>query len=457
MDDRFRVLTGGTRDAPLRQRTLQATVDWSYELLDEGEKRLFARLGVFRGGRSLEAIEAVCSEGLSIEVYDGLAALVDKNMLRQIEDGLGEPRFVMLETIQEYALDRLAESGEAEVMRQRHAAYFADLCELAEPDLWNAQSDTWFKRLNIEWANLRAALAWSFHRGELTMGLRLVAALRDFCLFESHHIEGRYWVERAFQSMDDAPLILRGRVLLTASTLAYYRLDLQQAAVYGRDALAIFRQLDDEIGVAWALLAAGSALRGQPEKLREALAMLEEGLTIFRSLSGPERATASAFNYIGNLRRQLGDYAAAQAAYEEALALTRKLGSKRHTAVLHGNMGAVAFERGDYDLAETLQKEALRQLWNIDFKYFAPHVLASLAAVLSAQEQPLRALRLLGASVAACETMGVTLQPSFRLLEEHFVALLKDQLDAATYAAAWDAGHRLSLEEAVMYAIRDED
>ena len=178
LDSRLTTLTGGARDAPLRQQTLRQTLDWSYNLLDEGEKTLFARLAVFRGGRSLEAIEAVCQPDLPVDVFDGLAALVDKNLIQQKELPDGEPRFVMLETIHEYARERLAASGEAEMIRRHYAEYFVELAERAEPELRLAEHQRWSQRLELELHNLRAVLEWSLGEGDV----RLACAWPGRCI-----------------------------------------------------------------------------------------------------------------------------------------------------------------------------------------------------------------------------------------------------------------------------------
>src|SRR5215212_250291 len=179
LGNRLKLLTGGARNLPERQRTLRSAIEWSYELLDEGEKLLFGRLGVFSGGAALEAIEAVCdAQGdIRVDVFDGVSSLLDESLLRQ-EEGLdGEPRFTMLETIHEYASEKLEEDGEAEELRRLHAEYFLALAEEAEPGLKGPEQELWFARLEPEHNNMRAALSWAIERGEGELGLRLAGAL----------------------------------------------------------------------------------------------------------------------------------------------------------------------------------------------------------------------------------------------------------------------------------------
>jgi predicted ATPase len=196
---RLAVLTSGARDVPDRQQTLRGTIAWSYDLLEEDEKRLFRRLAVFVGGCTLEAVEAICHApgDLEVDVLEGVAQLVDKSMLRQEEQANGEPRLLMLETIREYALERLEASGEAETMRQQHATFFLQLAEESFPKIDSAEQSTWFKRLEADHDNLRAALRWTLERKETEMGLLLAGTLgAGFWISCNHESEGRRWLEQ---------------------------------------------------------------------------------------------------------------------------------------------------------------------------------------------------------------------------------------------------------------------
>ena len=452
MDERFRTLTAGARDAPARQKTLRATIDWSYDLLEEEEQTLFARLAVFHGGRSLEAIEAVCSDGLSIDVLDGLASLLDKSMIRQIEDEFGEPRFVMLETIQEYALERLTESGEAEATHRRHAGYFAEFAEQGEDNIWLGDDVYGFKKLDIEHDNLRAALGWSLHGRETEFGLRMVAAMRDFWVYEGYHVEARSWVEQAFALLEDAPQNLRGRLYLVATLLAFHGRVSQYLLEYGREALSIFREIGDTYNVAWSLNYVGLGLRGQPEKLDEAIAMCQEGARLFRML-GRDAESAYALQHVGNLLRQTGDFERAQHAYQESLSLCPDRRRKLFEIIALDNLGALAFAQGDFDGAEVLRRTALSSAWNLELRFRLTFLLVSFGATLAAKGHLERAVRVLGASAEAQKLMGAKLQPTYRSDEERYLDALPDQLDEATFTAAWQAGRKMSLEEAVEYVL----
>jgi predicted ATPase/class 3 adenylate cyclase len=196
---RLKLLTGGARDLPERQRTLRATIEWSFALLDEGEQLLFGRLAVFSGGRTLEAIEAICDpEGdLPVEAFEGISSLLDKSLLRQEEGPNGEPRFVMLETVHEFAREKLEDSAEAQEIKRAHAEYFLILAEEAYPELRGPDQLEWLERLEVEHDNMRAALTWASERKVVEVALRLGGALRWFWMARGYHSEGRRWLEEA--------------------------------------------------------------------------------------------------------------------------------------------------------------------------------------------------------------------------------------------------------------------
>ncbi len=221
--NRLKLLVGGARDKPARQQTLHGTITWSYDLLDQGEKPLFRRLAVFVGGYTLAAAEAVCNADGDLEgdILDGVAGLVDKSLLQQEEQADGEPRFLMMETIREYALERLAASGEAEAMRQQHATFFLQLAEEADPKVRSTEQATWYRRLEVEHDNLRAALHWTLEHQEVEIGLRLAGALWAF--WRQHLREGRSWLEQVLvQPGARARTAARAKALLGAGALAFF-------------------------------------------------------------------------------------------------------------------------------------------------------------------------------------------------------------------------------------------
>ena len=459
LENRFQSLTGGARDAPSRQQTLRNALDWSYMLLTAGEKTLFARLSVFRGGRSLEAIEKVCGEDLPIDVFDGLASLVDKSMIRQVEDKLDEPRFVMLETIQEYAWERLEESGKAEAMRRRHAEYFADLTAYAQPFLRKKGFEYWFPRLTIEQDNIRAALGWSLFGGDAETGLRMVDALRDFWFYEGYHIEGQRWAEQALEHLDDVEPLLQARVLHTAALLADGQQNLQQCILWQKQGLAIAQELGNELEIAWGLIVLATSTYDASARTQQdyeaAVAMCEESLSIFRKLED-KAGLAMALNSLSNIHLNQGHYLLAREASEACLGICRETGERRREAIMLGNLSDVAAGLGNYREAERLARDGLRLLWDLDFTYVTVLELGQPRLPPSiTKNHAQRAARLLGASAALQEAMNIRHQPNQMPHVSQIEANARRQLGEAAFQAAWDEGRKMSLEDAVAYALED--
>ena len=274
------LLVDGSRDAPPRQKTLRDSIGWSYNLLDESEKLLLARLAVFRGGHSLEAIEGICSEDLSIDVLDGLASLVDKNLVQQKEILGGEPRFVMLEMIHEYARERLKASSEEEIMRRRHAKYFVSVAERAEPELRLDKYDHWPKQLELDLENIRAVLEWSLTDGDVALGVRLAGALCLFWYSNGHYVEDYRWTQQLLELLDKVPLAYHPKFLLSAGQMAFMY-DLDAAKSLFMRALDISRNVRDQLNMAWALALLGSTMLQDPQ---EAMPIFQESLALFRGL-----------------------------------------------------------------------------------------------------------------------------------------------------------------------------
>ncbi len=231
LSSRLKLLTGGARDFPKRQRTLRATIEWSHALLDEGEQLLFGRLAVFSGGRTLEAIDAICdAEGdLPVEAFEGVSSLLDKSLLRQEEGPGGEPRFVMLETVHEFAREKLQGSGEAEQIKRAHAEYFLTLAEEAYPQLRGPDQLEWLERLEAEHDNMRAALTWASERNEAEVALRLGSALSWFWSVRGYYSEGRRWLEEALAIDGRGAPEVRAMALAGAGELASEQGDLDRA------------------------------------------------------------------------------------------------------------------------------------------------------------------------------------------------------------------------------------
>lgn len=455
LGDRFSFLTGGPRDNVPRHQTLRAAIDWSYELLDEQEKTLFARLSVFQGGRTLEAIGAVCMPGLSISMIGGLESLVGKSLLQREERAEEEPRFLFLETLHEYARNRLQESGEERLLRRRHADYFAMLVERVAPLLKGGQQEQGLRHIRLEYDNLRAALSWALPDEEPLLGLRLVATLGEFWYYEGAVAEAQPWLEHALPAEADAPPPLRVRLLNVAGQIAFSLGEHRQGPRWNEEALRIAREIGDRAGEAWALFWLSAHATGIASRYESGLQLVEEALIAFREVDDKD-GLSWAYNGVGELCRLLGRYEEAHTAYLQALAIGRATGNTRREAIALVNLGYVAQHQGAYEEAEAYTLEGLAGLYHLRHMQHSTIALASLAGSLAGQGESFQAARLLGAADVAFTRLGVPQQPADRMEVERYVALLKQQLGEATFAAAWAEGQAMSLDEAVASAfLRD--
>jgi predicted ATPase/class 3 adenylate cyclase len=332
---RLTMLTGGPRDVPTRQQTLRNTIEWSYQLLNAWEQRLFRRLSVFVGGCTLQAAEVVCAgsdDGVG-QVLDGIASLIDKSLLQRIEqtgEGNEEPRLLMLETIREYGLEALTANGEEEVARQAHADYFLQFAEEAEPALKGPLLVAWLERLEREHDNLRAALQWALESGRAEMSLRLGTALERFWVVRGHRNEGLDFLERALAGGAGVATDIRARALLVTARLAFNQSNYDQGEVLIQESMALFRELGDRRGIALSLDRLGMAAWRRGD-FRAARVLMEEDLALFREMGDQDRVAWSLFT-LGLLNNKQGEYTRACTLFEESLTLFRELGNKRGIA-----------------------------------------------------------------------------------------------------------------------------
>jgi predicted ATPase/transcriptional regulator with XRE-family HTH domain len=510
LDQRLALLTTGAVDLPTRQQTLKRAIDWSYNLLDEREQALFRRLSVFVGGCTLEAARAVChiplgTPGeLETDVLEGVAALIDQSLLQRTEGTDGRARFTMLETIREYALERLAAHGEAEALRERHLAYYLALAEAAEPHLRGAEQIIWADRLEVEHDNLRAALAWAHDHGaddsSTTSGveaeLRLAGALFWFWDIRNYQIEGRRWLEGAL-ARTGAPartaaramaLFAAGRLTAHWGDYVAWRAQLEESvaiwrelgdkrglalaltytnglgwvALYERrvaearalfaEGVALWRELDDKWGLAKALWSLGAAARrDDPAAARP---IVEESVALFREV-GDRLGLAYALWQLGIVARQEGDHTRAAALLEESLALDREVDAKGNVSYLLLCLGNVVLDQGDSERALALYRESLAVARQFEHKEGIAHCLVGIGGVASAVGQAERAARLLSAAESLLDSIGlsVSVWPDTHADFDRYLAATRAQLSEAAFAAAWAAGRAMTLERAIAEAL----
>ncbi len=366
LDDRFRLLAGGGRSAPPRQRTLRAALDWSHDLLSEPEQKLMGRLSMFAGGPTLASVQAVCtSDGIERhDVLDLLSQLVAKSLLQTDKDPTGSTRYRLLETIRQYYRERLAAVHDAAVHR-RFADHFLALAEEAEPRLAGAEQVDWLHRIEAEHDDMRAALRWMADNGEDGLALRLVGALWRFWYRRGFFAEGSRQLSRVLGTEGArAETLERANALRGAGAFACVEGDFAAARSYYDESLAIFREHDDQPGIARALSDQAQLFYYQ-EDLENARALYEQSLEIKREL-GDRHALANGLYNLGMLihHRQV-DPAAARPLYEEGLAIWKELENKRGIALVLKELGKVASDQGNLDEAESLWEESralLREL-----------------------------------------------------------------------------------------------
>ncbi len=453
LERRLVLLTGGAQDLPERQQTLRGAISWSYDLLDDAERGLFRWLSVFVGGCTLDAVEQIVdSESLGIpDILETISSLVDKSLLKQDVRPDDEPCFVMLETIREYARERLVQSGEVDAALRRHAAHFGALAETAEAELRGKNQVAWLGRLEREHDNLRAALQWALAAGEPEIALRMAGALARFWFLRGHLTGGRKWLEAALAACSPAPSAERARALSGVALLAYPQGATAMSRSLLEESLAMSRTLGDKTAIAYTLNILALVVQQQGERETTRL-LLEESLAIQREL-GDRWGIAQSLNNLGELARAEGDYGTARSLYEECLLTLRALGSKWDLASPLYNLGSVALRQGDYKSAAGLFTESLSYHREKQMLGGIAAGLLGAAGVAAAARQPLRAARLFGASERLREAIGLLLDHPDLGDYEHNLQFTRDQLDSAAFTQGWAQGRAMSLDEALDLAL----
>jgi len=448
LEQRLQLLTGGPRDLDERQRTLRNTIDWSYSLLPPDEQALFARLAVFVGGRTLEAAEAICSPGGDIDVLEAMTALLDNSLIRQ-EESEGDARFVMLETIHEYARGRLGDSGEEDDLSRRHAEYFLALAETAESELRGAEAASWLRRLNAERENLRAASDWAHATGQVDLELRLATPLVLFWVVAGHVSEGRAKIERLLGTQFENDE-LRARALLAFVRIANWQGDAARAKPAAAELVALRRRLENEGELARALHYAGAvAAVGQEYDASERL--IQEAIDVARRAGNLEQMNEAMLN-LGRLELERGNLDSARPLLEEVLAFARDRGHSLQVAIALANLGQLALEQDRFDDAEVTVAEALASSIELGYPDGIADALDERAILLIAAERPERAAVLFGATEAARAELGSAITPGDQRFRDRALAQLREQLGETRLSIGLAEGAAMTLDEAIEYA-----
>ena len=502
------VLKGTSRSAAPRQRTLRATLDWSHDLLSEDERTLFRRLSVFTGGWVLEAAEAVgagsgIEEGLVANpgrasnppVLDLLSGLVDKSLVVAEADGDGALRYRLLETVRQYATEKLGSGAEEEAVRQRHAMFFLALAERAEPELGGTEQVAWLDRLESELSNLRVALGWFKESARGMNLLRMAGSLWRFCYLRGHYEEGRRWLEGALVGGDNTPSPARAKAYLGAGAMTFRRCEYERGREQLEEAVATYRMLEDDQGIASASHMLGS-IAGERGDYARSEALHEESLVLRRRF-GDEAGEAQALNYLayvawlqekherakelgeetlsrfrrlgdneiiawalinlGSSALYAGDHPRARALLGESLALSREVGFKEGVPWSLNQLGVLAYREGDHRWAQELLRESLEGHQDLGDRWRAASVLEVLAEVMCAQGRPEPAACLFGAAAAVREAITVPVPLCERADHEEGISATRAELGEAAWEAAFAEGKAMTFEEVVEYALSMEE
>ena len=443
------LLSGGPVDAPRHHRTLEDTIRWSYELLDEEDRVLLRRLSVFVGGSALDAVTAVCLEGLSFDAFSAAQALADKSLVR-IEHGRGgEPRLEMLETIRSFAHAELEATDEAGEVWQNYVEFFADLAERAEAELRGRNQTMWMDRREDEFPNLEAALDWSLNGDEPAIGLRLVGALRDYWFYQGRYREMGKWADLAVSLLTDQPAGLQAAVYLTAGFHAYgvYRDDNQELI---QKAIDLFAEAGDKAHHAMATI----WLSGSQEilgNLGGARVSIEEGLALAEQIGSQELAS-QALNMWGEMERTAGNFELARDLQERGLAMARQTGEQRRIAMMSHNLGLISHHLGDDDRARQYLLESLAKSTELEFDLQSAHCIIALAEHAALAGRPEAGAQMVGAGDAFFEAVGLLAQPADAPDYERLRHHLEQSLGPESYGEEVARGSALDLDQAVELA-----
>ncbi|MFN8594369.1 MAG: LuxR C-terminal-related transcriptional regulator [Thermomicrobiales bacterium] len=435
LDHRLALPSGGSLLAPQRQRSLRDTIAWSYGLLSPASQTLFGRLAVFNGGWSLEAMMEICGDG-SLDVLPELRALVANSLVRRTDDPAGDSRYTMLETVREFSVERLEQSGELNRICQRHAAYFLALAERAEAKQNTTERDAWLDRLEAEHANLHSALEWSIEQGDAEIAVGLCGSLLPLWQFRYYSNLGRDFVRRALALDTPVSAPAMRKALYCAGTLAYVAGDLAEAAVLFTDALARYQEANDPEMIGRVELALGRLTwaNDEPSVAQEGKAWFAAAKRRFESC-GDQVGLAHSLHYDGLVAFRDGNHSRAKACLQESLAMWQGLGFTWELAqCIPGHLGDVARAEGNLTDAMALYQECLRFNWERQYLEDVTWSLAGLALIAATDGQEEQAVRLIALGDRFEWAPRSSLTPHIRRLHELALGVIEKRVDAERFA-----------------------
>jgi predicted ATPase len=501
LDDRFKLLTGGSRTALPRQQTLRALIDWSYELLSEGERALLRRLSVFAGGWTFEAAETICN---NVDVFEHLPQLVNKSLVTVNDEG-DEPRYFLLETIRQYARDKLLENGEGEGTRSRHFTYYLAMAETAFPEMMTREKDLyWAEKLETEYDNIRAAVDWGLAHDPITT-MRLIRSLTYLFVVTNYYGEGHHWGEEALKhvkSLTDKGKVLteeenlyKARLLASMSTMSLTMGDTRKTLMEAEESTSLLRTLGDTRTLAQTLSfhMAGKLVTGNFE---EALASMKEALELAESLNDKHisagvlgaasfvelyvnkdyaksdilreeaselfREYGSRWSYgimaygFGNMLTLQRQFGMAREKYQIAMQIMQEIKSSRNIIMIKSDLAHILRQEGNYIEAIPAYHETIKAWQRMGQRSAVAHQLECLAFIAKAIERPDSAARLLGAAEALRQKINMDMTPPEREEYEKEVADLKANMDEKEFKSLWAEGRSMRMDEAIELALASE-
>lgn len=466
LDHRFNLLTSGARDLPHRQQSLRANIAWSVELLTPDLQTLFRRLAVFADGFTLKAAVAVMTpEALpsgelawsATDVANGIALLLEQNLLTRQEQTPASPRFGMLETIHEYAREQLAAAGEERPLRERHLRWISGLAERADAALYGFEQDPWLRRLDAEWENARAALNWAIERENALGALHAGAALTDFWYLRGMLSDGAHFLERALALTPDAAggddlVRARVRALAAASQIAQPRGDLAGAGAFAEEGLTLARAIGDREGEALALALLGNHAIVQGH-LETATTLHRAGLRLFRDLGGSHRWIVAGLNNLSHIAYEQSAYQEALALANEALTHATRSGDTWGRALAHQRLGDAALALGQINRAADHFVRSLIQSRSQQLDWGVANAVAACASLATAAGMTELSIRLFAAAASLYQSMGVSIPPKLRPDWTRMLNRAYTATGSVRAAHAWANGSQLPAEAAIAEAL----
>jgi predicted ATPase len=495
LQSRLQLLTGGAVDLPERQQTLRSTIDWSHELLNAGEQKLLRRFAVFAGGATLEAVEAVCNTALDLGIpaFDGMSSLVEKNLVQRVDGPAAEARFTMLETIREYAVERLAASGEDAAARRAHAAYCLVLAEEGNPELSPGERAAWLARCDLEIDNFRSALDWLFQTRGLDWALRLCMALFRFWDMREHLIEGRSRLETILDLAGDGHAKERAQTTIFLGAIATAQGDFRSAERFLEQSLALNRRIGDRWGIAASLNALGVSARDRGD-YASAQESFERSLSCWHQL-GDRLSAARCLHNLANVLKSRGDYSRAGVALQQATAIFEDLGdrsgaawsinSQGDTAREQGNLpdarglyeralctfrevsdhwgaarsltdlGYIRCEQAEYAAAHAAYQEALELFRGLGHRRGIARALEGAACLAAARGHSIAALKLAAAAAGLRVSISAPLPQAEKQMLDHRLSRAWEALGRSAGEKAWAEGSAMSIEQAVRCSLEE--